>query len=71
MSAPMPDEGPPNANGAPEDAIHITKAETNDIRAAVKHDESDRYLMRWLRTGADYYRRLAHAAADAARKGRL
>jgi hypothetical protein len=31
--------------------------------------EADRFMMQWLRTGVDYYRRLAHVAADAARKG--
>jgi hypothetical protein len=30
--------------------------------------EADRCLMQWLRFGANYYRRLAHAATDTARK---
>ena len=33
--------------------------------------ESERFLLQWLRTGADYYRRLAHVIAAAARKGAL
>jgi hypothetical protein len=30
--------------------------------------EADHHFMLWLKTGIDYYRRLARAASDAARK---
>ena len=47
-------------------AQHGNDAKTNCFYCKC---QSDRYLMKWLRSGADYYRRLAHVTADAARKG--
>jgi hypothetical protein len=39
------------------------------VSAEAVNAEADCFLLQWLRTGADYYRRLARATADAARKG--
>ena len=38
------------------------------ITAEAVKQEADRHFLVWLRTGIDYHRRLARAAADAARK---
>jgi len=62
---------PEKASGTLGGAAHRRRIMTTNNPAGNVNSQADRYLVKWLRTGVDYYRRLAHVAADAARKQQL
>ena len=69
--------GPPDP---PKEKVTLAGGSLNETKdSAAKlinpaddvNNEIDRLLRQWMRTGVDYYRRLAHAAADALTKQSL